>query len=792
MPYKLSATLAAHSADVRAVASPTPNLVLSASRDTTAIAWNRAAPGAPFQASTFRAGSRYVNAVAYMPHGLEGKGYLVAGGQDSVITVFSLSAAKEEPDFTLIGHTDNVCSLNASSDGIILSGSWDKTARVWRDFSCLYTLKGHGQAVWAVLVVGSSKFLTASADKTIKLWQEDKEVRTYNGHTDAVRGLALVPDIGFASCANDSEIRVWTTEGDVVYILSGHTSFIYSLSLLPTGEIVSAGEDRTVRIWRDGECVQTIIHPAISVWTVSTMPNGDIVSGTSDGAVRVFSNFEERWASDDELKHYEDQVSTQTLNKEQVGDLKQSDIKGPEALHDPGHKDGQVLLVRDKQSVDAYQWDASACTWRKAGQVVDAVGSSRKQLYEGKEYDYVFDVDIQEGMPPLKLPYNATENPFEAAQRFLHAHELPLTYIDEVVKFIEQNSAAVNLGPSNQYVDPYTGASRYQSTGGSAPTTSNPNAYIDPFTGASRYSGVTQQTNPPPTAAALPKSILPITAPLPFKQANVPAMRNKTYQINDALRMEISTSALAISTQEMWIVDQAFDYLSHALGSSRFKPSTDLTNSHVDVITQVIERWPVSQRFPVIDLARLIAAFAPTAYQDPGQGLTFLNALLDAAEWSEPWTAPLGKSRETNGLLALRGIANAIQASESDGPILDWVKPIFARLLDVPYTSFTKPQRIVLATIAFNFSCIFLNSSVERDVQDLHLRLTMNILHGEDSDPEAVYRALAALGNFLHASKKTGAPPDAAQIRGLVLSFVSKIDEERVKNIGLEIVQILE
>lgn len=39
---------------------------------------------------------------------------------------------------------------------------------------------------------------------------------------------------------------------------------------------------------------------------------------------------------------------------------------------------------------------------------MDAVGSGRKQLYEGKEYDYVFDVDIQEGVPPLKLPYNIT------------------------------------------------------------------------------------------------------------------------------------------------------------------------------------------------------------------------------------------------------------------------------------------------------------------------------------------------------------------------------------------------
>lgn len=39
---------------------------------------------------------------------------------------------------------------------------------------------------------------------------------------------------------------------------------------------------------------------------------------------------------------------------------------------------------------------------------MDAVGQGRKQLYQGKEYDYVFDVDIQDGVPPLKLPYNVT------------------------------------------------------------------------------------------------------------------------------------------------------------------------------------------------------------------------------------------------------------------------------------------------------------------------------------------------------------------------------------------------
>lgn len=54
-----------------------------------------------------------------------------------------------------------------------------------------------------------------------------------------------------------------------------------------------------------------------------------------------------------------------------------------------------------------HQWDSASRSWQKIGDVVDAVGSGRKQLYEGKEYDYVFDVDIQDGVPPLKLPYNA-------------------------------------------------------------------------------------------------------------------------------------------------------------------------------------------------------------------------------------------------------------------------------------------------------------------------------------------------------------------------------------------------
>lgn len=57
-----------------------------------------------------------------------------------------------------------------------------------------------------------------------------------------------------------------------------------------------------------------------------------------------------------------------------------------------------------------------------------------------------------------------------------------MTYLDEVVRFIEKNTAGVNIGPANtQAVDPYTGASRYQA--GQSSSTSGASDYMDPFTG---------------------------------------------------------------------------------------------------------------------------------------------------------------------------------------------------------------------------------------------------------------------------------------------------------------------
>lgn len=342
--------------------------------------------------------------------------------------------------------------------------------------------------------------------------------------------------------------------------------------------------------------------------------------------VRVFTRIEQRAADDDVLQAYDATVSSQALNKTQVGDVQKENLPGAEELSEPG-KEGQVKMIRSGELVEAYQYSTASSKWEKIGEVVGGVGSGQKKLYQGKEYDYVFDVDIADGVPPLKLPYNASENPYNAAQRFLEKNDLPLTYLDQVVGFIEKNTEAVNLGGSNEFVDPYTGASSYR-PGGVAST---------------------QAMAPPTSTAAAP--ILPLLQPLTFKQFNEQGARSKIEELNGTL-----ASTTAMSAQELASVQQLLPALSALVSNG----PTGTTIS-LDMLQTLLGRWPVSHRFPLLDIYRLACSGPVQAPADPA-----LFA-LQAAQWSEPWPSNTdeAKTRATLSLLALRAVANVASSTST-------------------------------------------------------------------------------------------------------------------------------
>ena len=211
--FVLRAELHGHSADVRALASDNINGFFSASRDGTAKHWQAESDsGAGFMVtSEFSGHAGFVNSVAYLPaSAVFPTGAVATGGQDNVIRVFASSGgASADPQLTLIGHTGNVCALShgidASGRSVLVSGSWDNTARVWDASSgeCVGVLSGHTAAVWATLVLENGCIVTCSADKQVRIWRAGSVVAALDGHTAPVRGACLVPGIGFATCSND-------------------------------------------------------------------------------------------------------------------------------------------------------------------------------------------------------------------------------------------------------------------------------------------------------------------------------------------------------------------------------------------------------------------------------------------------------------------------------------------------------------------------------------------------------------------------------------------------------------
>ena len=315
---------------------------------------------------------RFVNSVAYLPPSEEyTEGLVVSGGKDLVIDIRPPSKAPEDnADAMLIGHGDNVCALDVSPDGkFIVSGSWDNDARVWPigKWECEATLHHEGN-VWAVLAFDPETIVTGCADKKIRIFHRSgKLLKSWQGSKHPIRALCRVPKghpskADFASADNDGSIALWTLGGKQIATLFGHEGFIYSLAALPTGEIVSSGEDRTLRIWKGTECIQTITHPAISVWAVAVCAEtGDIVSGTSDRFVRVFTRSPERLADAETIRKFEDAVKESSIPQQQMGDINMEQLPGPEFLTTKlGTKEGQVQMIRESNgSVTAHQWSAS-------------------------------------------------------------------------------------------------------------------------------------------------------------------------------------------------------------------------------------------------------------------------------------------------------------------------------------------------------------------------------------------------------------------------------------------------
>lgn len=453
--YRLSATLRGHDDDVRSLTSLGNDVIVSGSRDSTVRVWKKNDYNT-FDSSIINFKSDgFVNTLAVHTDSVTGEKLIVSAGNDKLINLtnpakFFDGDVNTAGELCLVGHKANICDLDINDD-LILSSSWDCTSKVWSKVTgdVVYNLKGHENSVWAAKFINGLKdeFMTCGADRTIRKWKGDKQVKCIIAHDDVVRDLVVLPNGDFISCSNDATIKIWDGHTfKTKNVLVGHESFIYSLNVLPNGDVVSCGEDRSIRIWRDSKCIQIIILPCISVWKVHVLPNGDIVCGSSDSMVRIFTKDPMRYASEIDQAEFAEELAQSTFSESEIN-VKKENIRGIETLKSmTGDIEGMVQPVKTLSGVyEVHQWNDNK--WSKIGQIVESSVSTnkQKQLYEGAYYDYVFNIDVEEGSEPLKLPVNVIDNPYDVAEKFVSKYELPHSYLQQIVDFILQNADGVKL-----------------------------------------------------------------------------------------------------------------------------------------------------------------------------------------------------------------------------------------------------------------------------------------------------------------------------------------------------------
>ncbi|XP_026739639.1 phospholipase A-2-activating protein [Trichoplusia ni] len=732
--YKLSAVLCGHSLDVRCVAKTKEFCILSASRDRTAKLWHPEGVKDFVNVVTYKGHRNFVSCVCWLPPcEAYPDGLVVTGSNDNTILGYNLQDGATQ--VTLEGHENAVCSVTPGRDsGILLSSSWDSTARVWNINAARNApliLKGHQAAVWAAVELFSNTYATASADKTIKLWMKDGSIiTTLTGHTDCVRDIAVASPETFLSCSNDASIKLWTNKGQCLNTFYGHSNYIYSISMNPgvAQGFASCGEDGCVRLWAGSDCVRDIRLPVQSVWSITCLDNGDIVTGSSDGVVRVFTKDPARYADENTLKLFEEEVAKmQAASQQEIGGFKLSELPGPEVLLEPGKADGQTKLVRRGTNVKCYSWSAADCSWNEVGDVMGAPPSSEgKTMFQGKEYDFVFSVDIKDGAPPIKLPFNKTEDPWVAAQAFIHKHNLPQVYLEQVANFIITN-AKLDSEPvsSNGFADPFTGESRYVPGSGGPPPA--PPALADPFTGSGAYTTSTT------TTSSNEKMLIPHDAYIRFDQANLKAIFDKLKEFNS----KVGDGLSAMTEEQLESVVK--------LG--------ELNNTYNNETISTLKKmlgWPKEILFPVLDVTRLAVRNKEINAQifDTTYGPSFIKYLLSLLT---PDNLP------ANQMLAMRVLVNAFSDLPGEMLVLAARESVLHSI--ICFTQLSTNAQIAATSLLLNLSVALAQQPDSVDLADCLVQLFSKI-----TDNEAYFRGLVALGTLLMES------PSKLQIQTRVIS----------------------
>ena len=268
---------------------------------------------------------------------------------------------------------------------------------------------------------------------------------------------------------------------------------------------------------------------------------------------------------------------------------------------------------------------------------------------------------------------------------------------DQVVRFLEKNTGVVDVS-TTEAVDPYTGTSRYV------------------------------------PAQPAPLATLPQTRFLSFTHVQLASAHAKMLELSQRV------PGATLSDDDQAAVAALVASLEQGTGVMP-----------VDVLGKLLRTWPITARFPLLDLLRAAALHSCT------QPLTTLvSDALVGADWDGLDQASDVPSAPANAMLALRTLANGFVAPQGPATMASLALEALATLHQPPWHVLNRAGHTALATVALNYSILavtqptFEHAALLLDIlTDVRsYPLTRQILW-HSSESESVYRALVALGNLV-------------------------------------------
>jgi dynein assembly factor with WDR repeat domains 1 len=207
----------------------------------------------------------------------------------------------DDKNSSLQGHEGIVycVSMNRPHSNLLLSGSFDRTCRIWdietKTSKAIY--KGHeGEVVSAIFNGTGETFGSCSMDCTAIIWdvEAEKELYTLTGHTAEVSCLAFDSKphlVATGSC--DSTVRLWDVRyGACFRSLEQHDADISTLVFdYQSNLLASTSVDHTCKVWdvRTGKCLFDLDDHKDEVNDVAFNSTGAlVVTAGKDGKAFVY------------------------------------------------------------------------------------------------------------------------------------------------------------------------------------------------------------------------------------------------------------------------------------------------------------------------------------------------------------------------------------------------------------------------------------------------------------------------------------------------------------------------